>query len=252
MVPPSEPRRTGPTAPKLANPGSIAGENGGRASDPSRRAGKQFSAKNVRKRVLVQSRFMPRWRREPRRLRPCAASRPIRRASASGRPRRTDCRRHPFSAGTSPAPSEAIRSRSSVSAISLGATLWRAALAFSSTFRSSSVAVASAESWLPWFNGGRVSDRGQPCLHGFDDFLGARRTSEALAQGAQFGKLVRARRRLIGDVVERFVAQHAAARHVLPLASRSRHAASSISTASALRLFTRSFRRFHASSGWVS
>ena len=60
------------------------------------------------------------------------------------------------------------------------------------------------------------------------------------------------RRRVVGDVVERLVAQDAVARHVLRLRRRSRQAASSISTASPLRFLTRSLRRRHASSGSAS
>ena len=51
----------------------------------------------------------------------------------------------------------------------------------------------------------------------FDDVLGAVGAGEAVRQRAQLAERFRAGGKLIGDVVERFVAQDAAARHVLRL-----------------------------------
>ena len=143
-----------------------------------------------------------------------SASRPCFSASAASP---NSSRRQPCRAATSALSSAAICSRSSTVAITLLATAWRSEVMRSSTFSSSTIAAP-----LELLRGfsilgsvGRIAR--QAALHGGDDVGAPFRALEAFRQRAQIGEPLQRGRCVGGDVADRIVLQHAAARHVAAL-----------------------------------
>ena len=133
-------------------------------------------------------------------------------------------RRQPFSAGTSASSSAAICSSSSVLAMMRAATPCSSATILRSTFRSSAAALAcsGAARWRGICGSSLVGQRAAPRSTARQDAAREVGALEAARDGPEPPERLGVVRLLQGDLVDRLVLQHAAARHVAAPAPRAR------------------------------